>query len=170
MLAVKYSDGSFYPVWWITDVMTTDTPPQGWVAMTEANYDNYLTTTQTDRDQFLYTVDLNIAKEDKYSYVDKNTVDLISAGFPFDGLKFSMSITAQINWSNLLNLPDAMFPINVMSIDEQVYVLTLAEKINFYYTALNFKNGYLQSGSVLKGQIKAMNNIVDVENFVDPRV
>lgn len=108
-------------------------------------------------------------KDIRYVEIDIRTRELISGGFTFDEHIFSMSINAQINWSNLLNIPDGMFPLPVMSINEEVYMLALANRQNFYLSALNWKNTALQSGSVLKDQVAAMTTLGQVESFVDPR-
>jgi hypothetical protein len=46
---------------------------------------------------------------------DKQTETNILDGFTFDNLKFSMSLTAQINWSNFPNLPSQLFPLPIMT-------------------------------------------------------
>jgi hypothetical protein len=112
---------------------------------------------------------LDELKDIRYAEIDMNTQDLISKGFPFAGHMFSMSITAQINWSNFPNLPDALFPLTIIDMLEGPYVLALADKLNFYYTALNYKNTQLQSGGVLKGTIKACADVACVTAVVDTR-
>lgn len=112
---------------------------------------------------------LDELKDIRYAEIDMNTQDLISKGFPFAGHTFSMSITAQINWSNFPNLPDTLFPLTIMDIVEQPYVCSLANKMNFYYSALNGKNQYLQSGGVLKAQIFACADEACVTAIIDNR-
>lgn len=172
MIAVKYSDGSFYPVWWIVDSMVDPNPvPPGYVLITEVAFDQYIADTAQDRQTFNdNVVELPFAKQNTYVVIDLTTEIIIKQGFTFEGYTFSMSANAQINWSNLLNIPDGMFPLPVMSINEEVYMLSLANRQNFYLSALNSKNNALQSGSVLKGQIAAMTTLAEVESFVDPRV
>lgn len=114
-------------------------------------------------------VALDQLKEERYSQVDQRTGELITQGFPFAGHTFSMSINAQINWSNFPNIPDALFPLNIMDVNESVFVCSLANKMNFYFTALNWKNQALQSGSILKGQIKACADDACVNAIVDNR-
>jgi hypothetical protein len=112
---------------------------------------------------------LDYLKKARYVEIDTKTAQLIGAGFPWDGHTFSMSINAQINWSNFPNLPDAIFPLNIMDILENLYVLSLANKTNFYLTALNFKNTQLQSGSVLKAEIHACTDVACVNAIIDNR-
>lgn len=101
--------------------------------------------------------------------IDNKTQELIAQGFTFDSHTFSMSTNAQINWSNFPNLPDALFPLTVMDKNDEVYSLDLADKLNFYLSALNFKNAQLQSGSVLKAQVKAAVDVPAVNAIIDNR-
>lgn len=172
MIAIKYSDGSFYPIWWIEFIITdVDQAPPGYQLMSQEDYTDYLIDTELARENFLNeNVAIPNAKIEKYNYIDTNTGLLINNGFTFAGLTFSLSQNAQINWSNILQLPEEAFPINVMSVNEDIYSLSLANRMNFYLSAVNGKNIPLQSGSLLKAEIKAMNNLQEIENFVDPRI
>jgi len=108
-------------------------------------------------------------KEARYVEIDQQTQFLINQGFVFDGHTFSMSLTAQINWSNFPNLPDQLFPLNIVDKFEDIYVLALADKMNFYLSALNYKNAQLQSGGQLKAQIKACTTEAEVQAIIDNR-
>jgi hypothetical protein len=115
--------------------------------------------------------DLTLEELKNYRYleIDNRTQELIAEGFVFDGRRFSMSINAQINWSNFPNLPDQVFPLPIMDMDENLYILSLENKLNFYLAALNFKNAQLKSGSALKAQIKACTNKECVNSIIDNR-
>ena len=78
-------------------------------------------------------MDLEEIKNIRYNEIDLNTKYLISKGFVFGVNTFSLSITAQINWSNILNIPDQLFPLNVVDKDENLFVLELNNKMNFVY-------------------------------------
>lgn len=108
-------------------------------------------------------------KDIRYIEIDQRTQELISQGFSFDSRVFSMSLTAQINWSNFPSLPDKLFPLTVIDINEGEYTLQLANKMNFYYSALNWKNQWLQSGGVLKTKIKNCQTEAEVNAIVDNR-
>ena len=84
---------------------------------------------------------------------DKKTESLILTGFIFDGNTFSLSINAQINWSNLLNIPQAMFPLKLSTKNDNIYVLNFNNVQNFYFTALGRKNECLQLGNEIKKRI-----------------
>jgi hypothetical protein len=104
-----------------------------------------------------------IVDENNINEYKKHIVDLIDAkseekifeGFSFDGKRFSLSLSAQINWSNLLFLPESFFPVNLSTKDDDVYSLIYANVQSFYQAALNGKNAPLQEGNVLKQQVKA---------------
>ena len=90
---------------------------------------------------------------------DKKTEDLILSGFTFDGNLFSLSVNAQINWSNLLNIPEVMFPLNLSTKDDNIYVLNFNNVPNFYFTALSKKSECLQLGNDIKKRInECVNN------------
>jgi len=74
-----------------------------------------------------------------------------------------MSITAQINWSNLLLLPEQAYPITISCKDEETYVLTYVNRINFYMTCVSAKNTPLQEGTIIKTQIKNCTTIEELE-------
>ena len=99
--------------------------------------------------------------------IDERTTNNIFKGFTFDGHVFSMSISAQINLSNLFNIPDALFPLPYSTLNEDVYSLTLANKQNFYLTALSFKNNTIQAGTSLKQQVLACTTIEQLQNILD---
>lgn len=121
-------------------------------------------------------MELQELKEVRNKAIDEVTELMIRKGFSFalfQGELFSMSDSAQINWSNFPNLPDTVFNVSgclpVMSKNEVVCLLPLAHKMNFYYSALNHKNTYLQSGSVLKGQINSAQTEEEVQAVEDNR-
>lgn len=101
---------------------------------------------------------LDLSNVDQYKEylikkIDNKTSSQILSGFDFEGKHFSMSYSAQINWSNLPSLPDIVFPLTISSTDESIYILELVNKMNFYLTVVSFKNGILQNGTVLKQSV-----------------
>ena len=110
----------------------------------------------------------NIAEFKEYLFekIDKISVHNIYNGFTFDNKPFSLSISAQINWSNLLLLPEGIFPITISCTDETTYLLTYANRINFYLTAVSAKNGALQAGTTLKQTVLAATTIEELEEIL----
>lgn len=115
------------------------------------------------------SMSLEELKNYRYAEIDKKTSELIAQGFTFDGRTFSMSTNAQINWSNFPNLPDGLFPLSINDINEDSYSLALADRLNFYLSALNYKNAQLQSGSALKAQVKAAVDVSGINAIIDNR-
>lgn len=97
---------------------------------------------------------------------DINTGNSILVGFTWNSIIFSMSDKAQINWSNILNVPDELFPLPIMSKDDNTtYQLQLIDKTAFYLNILNFKNTILQAGTVTKNSIKACTTIAELDTI-----
>ena len=105
----------------------------------------------------------------KKDQIDKRTQELIFEGFSFAGLHWSLSINAQINWINLPQLPEIVFPLAIQDINGNNYNLEYSDRMNFYYTSVNIKNTHLQSGNALKKQILQLTTIEEVISFLDPR-
>lgn len=99
--------------------------------------------------------------------IDEETTNNIFKGFTFGGLVFSMSLTAQINWSNFPMLPSSAFPLTIMSKNDEEYALAEANKLLFYGTALAYKNGCLQAGNAKKILVKECTTINDVKTLAD---
>lgn len=104
-------------------------------------------------------------KEAKIVQIDAETESNIVAGFVYDGKLFSMSVNAQINWSNFPNLPSQVFPLTIMSKSDEEYVLLEANKTNFYLTALGHKNGHLQAGNAKKKAVQACQTIEELNQL-----
>jgi hypothetical protein len=117
--------------------------------------DGYSKKIETLTDYKNYLIDLQ----------DKKTEQLIYSGFTFDNNLFSLSINAQINWSNLLNIPQQMFPINLSTKDDNIYVLDFNNVQNFYFTALGRKNECLQLGNIIKKRINESLTIQELDTI-----
>lgn len=101
--------------------------------------------------------------------IDSKTQELIFNGFNFDGHLWSLSITAQINWSNIPNLPETFFPLPMQDKNGNSYNLNYSDKMNFYLAAVIAKNTPIQSGNALKLQLNALETMDEVLNFIDYR-
>jgi len=99
--------------------------------------------------------------------IDERTMNNIFKGFTFEGYTFSMSISAQINLSNIFNIPDGLFPLPYSTKDDQLYSLTLANRQNFYLTALGFKNTTIQAGTALKQQVLGCTTLEQVQDILN---
>lgn len=87
--------------------------------------------------------------------LDRRTQTTIAEGFVFDNVTFSLSQNAQINISNISNIPEQAFPFVYLGKDDEYYELSFANKMNFYFTALGIvKNTRIANGAI-KVQVKA---------------
>ncbi len=104
-------------------------------------------------------------KQELYDKIDAYVQAEIFKGFVYNGKTFSMSINAQINWSNILLIPSSNFPLALMTIDEELVQLSLEEKTLFYQASLNHKYSKLQLGHTLKTTVKNFTTIEEINNF-----
>lgn len=99
--------------------------------------------------------------------LDKKTERQIAAGFVFQGITFSLSLPAQINISNLPNIPEAAFPFPYLGKNEEYYELAYADVTAFYLTALNtIKTIRINNGAV-KTQVLACTTTVELDAIKD---
>lgn len=112
------------------------------------------------------TLNLEDLKATIREQVDKETASNITAGFTFAGLTFSMGIEAQVNWTNFPMLPEAVFPLSVMSKNDEELMLTFANKNLFYGTALTHKNTCLQAGNAKKKAVNACQTERELNDLV----
>lgn len=109
------------------------------------------------------SLNLDSYKKNLIELIDEKSIKKINQGFRFDGKTFSLSLSAQINWSNLLFLPESFFPVNLSTKDDDIYVLTYSNVQLFYQAALSGKNTPLQEGNVLKQQVKVATTIQELD-------
>lgn len=105
-------------------------------------------------------------KETIFSEIDIKTTEKIFTGFTFDGQVFSMSLSAQINLSNLFNIPEAAFPLPYSTKDNSVYSLSFANREAFYLAALVYKNTTIQEGNALKQQVKEAQTVEELQTIL----
>ena len=113
-------------------------------------------------------VEYDIIPDLKQEVIDKIDVfiqEKIFKGFDFDGKTFSMSVNAQLNWSNMLNIPDELFPLNVTTKNDGNYILTLPNRSSFYYTCLNYKHDCLNYGNTLKNKLNLLKTEAEILAF-----
>ena len=113
-------------------------------------------------------------KQYRYSEIDNRTGQLIDNGFSFAGNTFSLSQNAQINILALdVSRNDAaiIYPIEYNTLTDDVIVLVpdATTVHNMYLTALGTKKAVLDSGTVLKNQIRAAVDKAAVNVIIDNR-
>lgn len=102
---------------------------------------------------------------DLYEKIDVRTSADILSGFTFANKRFSMSVSAQINWSNILQVPDQLFPIALSCDNEELYMLELVDKQDFYNASLYGKYVALQEGNAFKQEVKTMTTVEQLNAF-----
>ena len=123
------------------------------------------------------TFTLEEMKKCKCDSIDVRTKQLIADGFEFppeSGQYFSLSIPAQINFTNLDRLRDdpiLTYPISVNTRDDDgVFEITdSATMRSFFLSGMGVAKGAPDSGTALKNQVRACTTKAEVEAIVDPR-
>ena len=112
-------------------------------------------------------------KAEKIAEIDARTVELIEAGFDYNGEHFSMSPAAQMNWTQLQvhNITGAVtFPVGVSTSDDGEYQLQdAADFVGFITAIAGLKIASYDGGRVLKLQVKAATTLAEVAAVVDNR-
>lgn len=117
-------------------------------------YEKYLDLTNTD--------DL---KEYLITKIDLKTQEVIAEGFTFDNIVFSLSQNAQLNITNIPNIPEQGFPFVYLGKNDEYYELTYSNRFNFYFTALNTIKTIRISNDALKTQCRALNTTEELNQF-----
>lgn len=117
---------------------------------------------------------LDFYKSEKFELINEKTDYLISLGYTYNGLKFSLSEKAQTNILALYSTKDdnvLSYPISLNTIDDlSVFNINDSQTIsNIYYTALATKKTFLDSGSVIKNKIRLAQTVAEVDLINDNR-
>jgi len=118
--------------------------------------------------------DLSQLKAYRYMLIDQKTGELISNGFVYATLTFSLSQNAQINILALDETrddPALTYPIVYNTIDDldSYDVVDATDLHTMYLTALATKKGVMDSGTALKQQIRDAVDIAAVNAIEDNR-
>jgi hypothetical protein len=110
----------------------------------------------------------------RYNEIDRKTGELILNGFIYASKTFSLSYNAQINILALdetRNDPALIYPIQYNTIDDlDTYsVVDATDLHNMYLAALSTKKGIIDSGTVLKTEIRNAQTEAEVDAIIDNR-
>jgi hypothetical protein len=113
-------------------------------------------------------------KELRYNEIDYRTGELIAQGFVYATKTFSLSENAQTNILALDNTrddPALSYPIEYNTIDDSdsYSVVDSTDMHSMYLTALATKKAHLDSGTVLKQQIRSAADEAAVNGVIDNR-
>lgn len=115
----------------------------------------------------IVSIPLNDLKEEVRQSVDRETANNIVSGFTFAGLTFSMSLEAQVNWTNFPFLPETKFPLSIMSKNDEELLLEFSNKNLFYGTALTHKSSCLETGNAKKKAVNACQTEEELNDLVN---
>jgi len=106
----------------------------------------------------------------RISEIDEKTGYLIYLGFVFDSNTFSLSVHAQVNWEDILSHPDKYeFPLPISTLDNNEYHLKESDVDSFVDAARQTKKGHLDSGRIIRKQIKEAVDEQAIESVIDNR-
>lgn len=113
-------------------------------------------------------------KLQRFSEINERTAELIESGYTYSGFNFSLSDRAQTNILALYSTKDdpiLTYPIKFNTIDDlnTFDAVNASDIANMYYSALATKKSYLDSGTVLKEQIRAATTQAEVDSISDIR-
>lgn len=117
-------------------------------------------------------LDLNEYKLLRYQEIDTRSAELISLGYSYQGVVFSLSQNAQINILGMDEVRDELtYPVNYNNIDDTVVysIVDAADVHNMYLTALGTKKAHLDSGTALKNQVRDAVDEAAVQAIIDNR-
>jgi len=106
----------------------------------------------------------------RYNEIDTRTAILISAGFPYESNTFSLSVYAQINWTEIHTNQSAFtFPLDISTLDNNEYSLAEANVVAFWTAGKDTLKRHLDTGRILKKQIFDAADRAASEAIVDER-
>lgn len=113
---------------------------------------------------------LSESKAERIRWIDEKTKAIIARGFVFDGQRFSLSDQAQSNWMGLFVFREMLaFPINVTTLDDIAYSLTLGNLVPFVGIAVGWVKNAVGSGRDLKIAVNAATTTEELAAVVDSR-
>jgi len=119
--------------------------------------------------------DLTILSElqaERYEQIDIVTGKLISEGYVYNGVTFSMSVNAQSNLLGAYTAKDLLtypFAWNAKDDSSTYYIADAAEMTTFFMTSLGTKKAHQDSGTALKQLIRDAVDIEAVNAIIDNR-
>jgi hypothetical protein len=117
---------------------------------------------------------LDFQKSNKIEEINQKTSELIYQGYQHLGYEFPLNEQDQTNLIALYSTKDdpvLVYPITVSTKDdlEKITLYTSSDVCSIYYAALASKKGHLESGLLLKNQVRSCTTFNQVENIIDPR-
>lgn len=111
-------------------------------------------------------------KKYRYQEIDNRTGELIQLGYDYAGMTFSFSENAQNNLLGAFAARNSLtYPVEWNNIDDtnSYNIADAAEMESFFLVALSSKKTHQDSGTNIKGQIRAAANRGAMESIFDNR-
>lgn len=110
------------------------------------------------------------AKQEKYDAIDYKTNMLIGQGFTYNSDVYSLSLSAQMNWTNLNSNKDGFtYPVKISKKNNSEMELPESEVDAFWMAAKNETKGHLDSGRELKVQVYNATTFEEIDSIIDNR-
>jgi len=111
----------------------------------------------------------------RYDSMDMVTGSVLAQGFTHNGIRFSLSIYAQTNWSEMWRQRHGTlfeYPVEISTLEEGItYLLADAEEVDTFYRAGYTKvREELIKGRALKKLVKEANTAASINGVVDSRI
>jgi hypothetical protein len=145
----------------------------------KCNFDDQLTAgeiTTLDAEISGFVADIvDEHKKIRYREIDNNTFDLINKGFTYNGKKFPLSARFLRLYIGLKASLDIMQPsdwplvLNTKNNKESVSIADATEFLTFFGTGLATMRTHYDSGTTIKGQVRAATTVAEVDAVVDNR-
>ncbi len=168
---------------YLTSVNTPDFPTEDWIINPDLsavagvpskfwNITGDVITEMSDAEKD--TAELRNVKEDKSDAIDAKTERLISEGFIYATKRFSLSLSDQTTMAGMHQVKDDValtYPISWNTIDNRdTYDIEDAADLDALYLAcLGAIRTHLDSGTSLKGDVRASTTIAEVDAVVENR-
>lgn len=121
--------------------------------------------------------DLQVAKDERFILIDERTDALLREGFEFpdkSGQMFSLSLAGQSKLHALYalrNNPSLVYPIkcNTITDSTEYEIIDAASLEAFYLTAFVTARQHVDSGTILKEQVRSATTVGEVDAVTDDR-
>lgn len=120
------------------------------------------------------TVQLQEAKQAKFEQIDKKTNEIIARGFTWDGVLLSLSLPAQTRLNGIYAMrddPPGGYPVIWNSLDDNSFVTlnNAVDTTSMHDAAGDRLRTVVDSGTVIKEEVRQATTVAEVDAIVDPR-
>jgi hypothetical protein len=140
--------------------------------MTQIRY--YLFAGVEEKMPGIYALDWPIPelRSTAFSRIEQRSGELIQAGFSFEQVIFSLTQEAQIRYTTMMMLADMLpYPLGINSLDDSycLYLQNGDHTRMFCMAALSYVKLIVDSGTIQKDRVRAMDSADELVRYTDPR-